>query len=88
MRKVEQMNTRIITRSFPRQLARRVTGGLEITLYWNADNNVTTVDIHQPATEETISFAVAADRALEAFYHPFAHLAEQRRPLPYGLQLN
>jgi hypothetical protein len=75
-------------RSLRRQLARRVSGGLEITLYWDADDNSTIVRVHQPATNEAISFTVAAARALEAFYHPFAHLAEQQRPLPDGLQLN
>jgi hypothetical protein len=59
------------------ELARRVTGGLEITLYWEAHDNTTSIEVHQTATAETIAFPVAADRALDAFHHPFAHLAEQ-----------
>jgi hypothetical protein len=58
-----------------RELARRCSGGLEITLYWHAHDNTTSIDIHQPATEETLSFLVPADRALDAFHHPFAHVA-------------
>ena len=60
-----------------RELARRVNSGLEITLYWHPDDNHTSIDIHETATEETISFPVPADRALDAFHHPFVHVAEQ-----------
>jgi hypothetical protein len=59
------------------ELAQRLTGGLEVTLYWHADDNSTSVDVHQAATEETISFSVPPDRALDAFHHPFAHLASK-----------
>jgi hypothetical protein len=58
-----------------RELARRLNGGLEVTLYWNADDNSTSVEVWQTTTDEKLSFAVARDRALDAFYHPFAHLA-------------
>jgi hypothetical protein len=57
-----------------RELARRVSGGLEITLYWRPDDQSTSIEIRQPATCETFAFAVAGERALEGFYHPFAHL--------------
>ena len=59
------------------ELARRVAGGLEITLYWEAHDNTTSIEVHQKGTAETIAFPVASDRALDAFHHPFAHLAEQ-----------
>jgi hypothetical protein len=71
------MNIATLTTVVPRELARRVTGGLEITLYWDAHDNTTSIEVQQKATAETISFPVAADRALDAFHHPFAHLAEQ-----------
>jgi hypothetical protein len=71
------MNTATITFVPRRELARRVTGGLEITLYWNVRDNSTTIEVHQADTAETIAFPVPADRALDAFHHPFAHLAEQ-----------
>ena len=57
-----------------RELARRVRGGIEVTLYWSPDDNSTTVEVWQPASEETLLFAVAPERALEAYYHPFAQL--------------
>jgi hypothetical protein len=63
-----------------RELARRVNGGLEISLYWNAGDNSTSVEVYEPSTEETITFRVPPGQALEAFYHPFAYLPD---PLHY-----
>ena len=57
-----------------RELAHRVNGGIEVTLYWDAHDNSTSVEVWQPATEETLHFTVAQEQALDAFYHPFAHL--------------
>jgi hypothetical protein len=57
-----------------RELARRVSGGLEVTLYWSADDNSTSVEVWQHASGETVAFAVEGGRALDAFYYPFAHL--------------
>jgi hypothetical protein len=57
-----------------RELARRVSGGIEVALYWSADDNTTSVEVWQAETDETLLFAVALDQALDAFYHPFAHL--------------
>ena len=58
-----------------RELARRLSGGIEITLYWSAADNRTSIEVWQPESGETLAFAVPADRALDAFYHPFAHLS-------------
>jgi hypothetical protein len=73
------MSLKQFTYTTRRELAYRVNGGLEVTLYWNALDDSTTIDVHQMATEETISFRVPTDRALDAFHHPFAHLADQGR---------
>jgi hypothetical protein len=56
------------------ELARRASGGIEVTLYWTAHDNSTSIEVWQPASEETLVFGVAREQALEAFYHPFAHL--------------
>ena len=58
-----------------RELARRVSGGIEVALYWSPLDNSTTVEVWEVASQETLVFAVTPDRALEAFYHPFAQLA-------------
>lgn len=57
-----------------RELARRTSGGIEVTLYWSADDGSVTVEVWQPASAEMLLIAVAPERALDAFYHPFAHL--------------
>jgi len=58
-----------------RELARRVSGGIEVALYWSPLDDSTTVEVWDASSEETLAFAVAPDRALEGFYHPFAQLA-------------
>jgi hypothetical protein len=68
------MTTALLTGLARRELAKRVGDGLEVTLYWDPDDNSTTVEVYHRATEETIAFPVAPDRALDAFHHPFAHL--------------
>ena len=57
-----------------RELARRVSGGIEVALYWSPLDDSTTVEVRDFASEETIVFAVPPERALEGFYHPFAQL--------------
>jgi hypothetical protein len=71
------MSIRTLAEIIRRELAHRVNGGLEITLYWHTHDNSTSIDIHEVATEETISFTVPPEQALDAFHHPFAHLALQ-----------
>ena len=61
-----------------RELASRSSGGIEVTLYWNADDNSTSVEVFQPSSGETLLFTVAGEHALDAFYHPFAHLLPAR----------
>lgn len=58
-----------------RELANRSSGGIEVSLYWSPLDDSTTVEVWDSASDETIVFAVAPERALEAFYHPFAQLA-------------
>jgi len=58
-----------------RELASRVSGGIEVALYWSPFDNSTTVEVWDSAADETIVFGVPPERALEAFYHPFAQLA-------------
>jgi hypothetical protein len=57
-----------------RELARRISGGIEVTLYWSTGDNSTSVEVFQPSSGETLLFTVAGEHALDAFYHPFAHL--------------
>jgi hypothetical protein len=73
------MSTTAVTSTARRELARRVSGGLEITLFWDSRDNSTSIDIYDAATDDTISFRVPPGRALDAFHHPFAHLEKENR---------
>jgi hypothetical protein len=62
-----------------RELARRSSGGIDVTLYWSSDDDSTSIEIWHSATQETLTFPVAPERALDAFYHPFAQLLTPSR---------
>jgi hypothetical protein len=57
-----------------RELARRISGGVEVTLYWDAEDGNTSVELRQHAIGEAFAFNVPPQCALEAFHHPFDHL--------------
>ena len=63
-----------------RELAHRVSSGLEVTLYWNAADNGTSIEVRDLASEKTLRFAVPADQALDAFYHPLSHVGYSIAP--------
>jgi hypothetical protein len=63
-----------------RELAHRVGSGLEVTLYWNAADNSTSIEVRHVASETTMRFAVPGDQALDAFYHPLAHVRHSTAP--------
>ena len=71
------MSTTTSTGASRRELATRVNGGVEITLFWDRRDNSTSIDIRHASTDETISFRVPPGRALDAFHHPFAHMGNQ-----------
>ena len=58
-----------------RELAHRVSGGIEVALYWSPLDDSTTVEVWDAVSDETLVFDVPPERALEAFYHPFAQLS-------------
>ena len=52
-----------------------MSAGLDVTLYWSTPDDRTSVVVCIHATEESVEFTVAAERSLDAFYHPFAYAA-------------
>ena len=68
----EQVDELVVER---RELARRVSGGIEVALYWTPLDNSTTVEVRDSTYDETFVMAVAPERALQVFYHPFAELS-------------
>jgi hypothetical protein len=63
------------TTSKTRELAARESDGLQVLLLWNPDGNGLTVSVEDARVGACFQLAVAPDRALDAFYHPFAYAA-------------
>ena len=58
-----------------RELAARESDGIHILLLWHPDENALTVSVEDARVGDRFQLAVAPDRALDAFYHPFAYAA-------------
>ena len=82
------MNTTTVTGASRRELATRVNGGVEITLFWDRRDNSTSIDIRHTSTDETISFRVPPGRALDAFHHPFAHMGNELEHDPQRAEID
>ena len=65
--------TRELTQS--RELAARESDGIHVHLLWHPDENALTVSVEDARAGDCFRIAVAPDRALDAFYHPFAYAA-------------
>jgi hypothetical protein len=65
------------TNAFPaaRELAARVTDGLHVLLLWHPTADTVSVSVADDRTGRRYESPVARDRALDAFYHPFAYVA-------------
>jgi len=58
-----------------RELAARESDGIHILLLWHPDENALTVSVEDARVGDRFQLEVAPDRALDAFYHPFAYAA-------------
>jgi hypothetical protein len=58
-----------------RELAAREHDGVCVRLLWHPRKNAVTVSVEDSRAGERFQLAVAADSALDAFYHPFAYAA-------------
>jgi hypothetical protein len=57
------------------ELAVRESDGIHVLLLWHPDDNALTVTVEDARVGNRFQLAVAPDRALDAFYHPFAYAA-------------
>jgi len=57
------------------ELAVRESDGVHVVLSWHPDGNAVTVSVEDARVGDRFQIAVAPDRALDAFYHPFAYAA-------------
>jgi hypothetical protein len=58
-----------------RELAVRESDGIHVRLLWHPNDNAVTVSVEDARVGDRFQLAVAPDRALDAFYHPFAYAA-------------
>jgi hypothetical protein len=58
-----------------RELAARDSDGIHVVLLWHPRENGLTVSVEDARAGDCFHRAVAPDRALDAFYHPFAYAA-------------
>lgn len=58
-----------------KELDQRQSGSLRVGLYWNVSDDSVEVEVAAGAGQP-IRFAVAPERALYAYYHPYAYVAE------------
>ncbi len=65
-----------------RELAHRFGAGIDVTLYWDAVQEVVTVEVVDLAAGENFELAVPRSRALDAFHHPFAYAASYESDPP------
>jgi hypothetical protein len=56
-----------------RELAQRITNGIEVRLLWEPGDDVLVVSVLDWNSGEHGEIQVRADRALDAFEHPFAY---------------
>jgi hypothetical protein len=58
-----------------RELAGRQSNGIHVLLLWHPDADALTVSVEDARVGDRFQVAVAPERALDAFYHPFAYAA-------------
>ena len=58
-----------------RELAARESDGLRVLLLWHPWKDAVTVSVEDSRAGDRFQLSVAAEHALEAFYHPFAYAA-------------
>ena len=61
-----------------RELAARESDGIRVVLLWHPREDTVTVAVDDALAGDSFELAVARDRALDAFYHPFAYAPERR----------
>jgi hypothetical protein len=57
------------------ELAVREGAGLNVALFWHPRDGAVTVSVADSRTGDRFQLSVERDRALDAFYHPFAYAA-------------
>ncbi len=67
-----------------RELARRLTGGVEVALLWHVGIDSLSVSVRDAGGGVDFWLEVEAGKAMDVFHHPYAYAA--RRGIEYGPQ--
>jgi hypothetical protein len=60
-----------------RELAHRVSNGIEVALYWGPTKEDVVVAVIDHGSQQAFELSVARDRALDAFHHPYAYASRR-----------
>ena len=58
-----------------RELASRESDGVHVVLLWHPEDDGVTVSVEDSRVGSRFELPVRRDRALDAFYHPYAYAA-------------
>jgi hypothetical protein len=67
----------ITHKSSRRELAHRISNGIEVTLLWGLASGEVVVEVVDHGTGHVFEVTVPSDRALDAFHHPYAYASHQ-----------
>jgi hypothetical protein len=68
------------------ELASREANGITVRLFWSRSTNLVTVAVDDAANDDHFELVLDEnDRALDVFYHPFAHAAARGLEFSTGL---
>jgi hypothetical protein len=62
--------------STKRELAFRVTDGINVSLFWTRVGDILTLEVYDERLDEFFACEVPRNRGLDAFHHPFAYITE------------
>lgn len=65
-----------------RELDRRTSDGIEVTLLWNSHTGRVSVAVEDARRDESLEFEVHPAQALTAFFHPYAHAPDPHAHAP------
>ena len=66
-----------MTRKGTRELAYRAADGVEVSLLWPVGGHRVLVQVRDQTSDRSFELSVHADKALDAFHHPYAYAASR-----------
>jgi hypothetical protein len=67
----------ITTEHSRRELAHRVSNGIEVTLFWGPNTGEVVVEVVDHGAAHAFEVSVPSERALDAFHHPYVYASLQ-----------